>query len=77
MGRPGFEPGTNRLKAEYSTVELATPVNLVFSHTVINFSIAITNFAILFSKKLYWAKNQRKIGLLVFNFSSILQKCCR
>lgn len=26
MGRPGFEPGTNRLKAEYSTVELATPV---------------------------------------------------
>ncbi len=24
MGRPGFEPGTNRLKAEYSTVELAT-----------------------------------------------------
>lgn len=26
MGRPGFEPGTNRLKAEYSTVELATRV---------------------------------------------------
>ncbi len=24
MGRPGFEPGTNRLKAEYSTVELAS-----------------------------------------------------
>jgi hypothetical protein len=24
MGCPGFEPGTNRLKAEYSTVELAT-----------------------------------------------------
>lgn len=24
MGRPGFEPGTNRLKAECSTVELAT-----------------------------------------------------
>ncbi len=24
MGRPGFEPGTNRLKAEYSTIELAT-----------------------------------------------------
>ncbi len=24
MGRPGFEPGTNRLKAEYSTVELTT-----------------------------------------------------
>jgi hypothetical protein len=30
MGRPGFEPGTNRLKAEYSTVELAT---LIFSYT--------------------------------------------
>ncbi len=24
MGRPGLEPGTNRLKAEYSTIELAT-----------------------------------------------------
>ena len=24
MGGQGFEPGTNRLKAEYSTVELAT-----------------------------------------------------
>ncbi len=24
MGRLGFEPRTNRLKAEYSTVELAT-----------------------------------------------------
>lgn len=24
MGYPGFEPGTNRLKAEYSTVELVT-----------------------------------------------------
>lgn len=24
MGRPGLEPGTSRLKAEYSTIELAT-----------------------------------------------------
>ncbi len=24
MGCPGLEPGTNRLKAEYSTIELAT-----------------------------------------------------
>ncbi len=24
MGRSGFEPETNRLKAEYSTIELAT-----------------------------------------------------
>ncbi len=29
MGRPGFEPGTNRLKAEYSTVELATRLSFV------------------------------------------------
>ncbi len=27
MGRLGFEPRTNRLKAEYSTVELATQAN--------------------------------------------------
>ncbi len=33
MGRPGFEPGTNRLKAEYSTVELATPMRPVYSNT--------------------------------------------
>ncbi|MEY3825787.1 MAG: hypothetical protein RLZZ148_599 [Cyanobacteriota bacterium] len=26
MGRLGFEPKTNRLKAEYSTAELATPL---------------------------------------------------
>lgn len=24
MGRPGLEPGASRLKAEYSTIELAT-----------------------------------------------------
>ncbi len=24
MGNPGLEPGTNRLKAEYSTIELVT-----------------------------------------------------
>ena len=24
LGCPGLEPGTNRLKAEYSTIELAT-----------------------------------------------------
>ena len=27
LGCPGLEPGTNRLKAEYSTIELATPIN--------------------------------------------------
>ena len=30
MGRPGFEPGANRLKAEYSTVELATRKQIFF-----------------------------------------------
>ena len=30
MGRLGFEPRTSRLKAEYSTVELATPESLRF-----------------------------------------------
>lgn len=29
MGRLGFEPRTNRLKAEYSTIELAT---LIFAN---------------------------------------------
>jgi hypothetical protein len=28
VGRLGFEPRTNRLKAEYSTVELATLENI-------------------------------------------------
>ena len=32
MGRLGFEPRTNRLKAEYSTVELATPERLGLNH---------------------------------------------
>jgi hypothetical protein len=27
MGYPGLEPGTSRLKAEYSTIELATQMN--------------------------------------------------
>ncbi len=34
MGRLGFEPRTNRLKAEYSTVELATRKFLVNNRTV-------------------------------------------
>ena len=28
VGCPGLEPGTCRLKAEYSTIELATPPSL-------------------------------------------------
>lgn len=39
MGRPGFEPGTCRLKAGYSTVELATRVAKEhFLHTVFNYN---------------------------------------
>ena len=38
MGRPGFEPGANRLKAEYSTVELATRMQVCFAHTVYQYS---------------------------------------
>ena len=39
MGCPGFEPGTNRLKADYSTIELTTQniiiVNIVrIAHTI-------------------------------------------
>ncbi len=34
MGRPGLEPGANRLKAEYSTIELATPTKWCFRCTV-------------------------------------------
>ena len=40
MGRPGFEPGTNRLKAEYSTVELATQLRfatLLLYHQYLGF----------------------------------------
>lgn len=32
MGRPGFEPETNRLKAECSTAELATRENIFTAH---------------------------------------------
>lgn len=38
MGRPGFEPGTNRLKAEYSTFELATQTGDVFFDTFVTIS---------------------------------------
>lgn len=40
MGCPGFEPGTNRLKAEYSTVELAT---LLLQN--VNFYLQNANFS--------------------------------
>lgn len=39
MGRPGFEPGTNRLKAEYSTVELATRVAYRFRNVYHNSTV--------------------------------------
>lgn len=31
MGYLGFEPRTNRLKAEYSTIELATQSKLIYN----------------------------------------------
>ena len=36
MGRLGFEPRTNRLKAEYSTIELATHEENLFFTQFIN-----------------------------------------
>jgi hypothetical protein len=36
MGRLGFEPRTNRLKAEYSTFELATRLALIRNFTNIS-----------------------------------------
>lgn len=38
MGRLGFEPRTSRLKAGYSTTELATRETEVVSHTISNLS---------------------------------------
>ncbi len=38
MGRLGLEPRTNRLKAEYSTVELATRKQVYFAHTVYQYN---------------------------------------
>jgi hypothetical protein len=50
MGRLGFEPRTNRLKAECSTAELATPVRgsvcLVMNQTrLINIAYGLRHFA--------------------------------
>jgi hypothetical protein len=49
MGRPGLEPGTNRLKAEYSTIELATlaaaPEKIHFNRAVYNDSMFIFQIA--------------------------------
>jgi hypothetical protein len=42
LGYPGLEPGTNRLKAEYSTIELAT---LAFTRYFSNF------ISVVFDKK--------------------------
>jgi hypothetical protein len=36
MGHPGLEPGTNRLKAEYSTIELVTR-EARFAHRLLNY----------------------------------------
>jgi hypothetical protein len=50
MGRPGFEPGTNRLKAEYSTVELATRFSCFLQPR--HYSISVCRFVKGFRKNL-------------------------
>ncbi len=47
MGRLGLEPRTNRLKAEYSTIELATRF---FSATVYKYSTAFSKREAIYSK---------------------------
>ncbi len=45
MGRLGLEPRTNRLKAEYSTIELATLEQFVFcSHTLTSITWYLKNY---------------------------------
>ena len=61
MGRPGFEPGTNRLKAECSTTELATR-HLCVKHTTSNNSTTISQ------KKL---KNQKKVTSTVTDVTKL------
>jgi hypothetical protein len=53
MGRLGFEPRANRLKAEYSTIELATLENLQFQPLV----FTNINHNTAFLKKIMLAKN--------------------
>ena len=43
MDRPGFEPGTNRLKAEYSTIELAI-LSLGHKNIILNLSNKNNNY---------------------------------
>jgi len=50
LGCPGLEPGTNRLKAEYSTIELATHVietRMSSYEFVTDISLFIENFRII------------------------------
>jgi hypothetical protein len=37
MGHPGLEPGTNRLKAEYSTIELVTLAGMRLAHRLLSY----------------------------------------
>lgn len=50
MGRPGFEPETNRLKAECSTAELATRID---AFTLANITQSISEVQI--KLQLFWA----------------------
>ena len=46
MGYLGFEPRTNRLKAEYSTIELATLPKMI-AHMYINIKVFTENIIII------------------------------
>jgi hypothetical protein len=66
MGRPGLEPGTNRLKAEYSTIELATlaaaPEKIHFNRAVYNDSMFIFQIAAIAKSFLEERHNQANEG---------------
>ena len=64
MGRPGFEPGTNRLKAEYSTVELATL--LFYNFVIITWASGISKY---FYKR--FAVNLTEAVLLAFGANTV------
>ncbi len=48
MGHPGLEPGTNRLKAEYSTIELVTLKRNAFRTPSSNLAEDVQSIAINF-----------------------------
>jgi hypothetical protein len=64
MGRLGFEPRTNRLKAECSTAELATRVQSISAHEFI-----------MYHKPN--AKIKQKLFLSIYQFFGVCLPCPR